>query len=642
MKHLKQMPEAIPADSTQPAYEVATQSDVMVVMRDDVRLATDVYLPACNGQPLTGPFPVLVERTPYGKHNETVRERTARDSRPVRRSDIAARFARRGYVVVLQDCRGRFASEGVFTKYLGEANDGFDTLAWIAQQPWCNGRIGTLGLSYAAHTQTALVSQRPPGLTAMFLESGGFANAYRGGIRHGGAFELKQATWAYTNAQRTGPAQRDPVIQAALAAEDIAAWFAAMPWRRGHSPLKWVPEYEHYLFEQWEHGSFDAYWRQPELYAAGHYDRFDGIPTLLMCGWWDPYAQTTTDNYLGIARRKAGIARLVLGPWTHGERSVTYAGDVDFGPDATLDGTLAENHLAFRLAWFDRWLKCETEGENPSAADDPAVRYFRMGGGSGHRTASGRLDHGGGWRTASDWPVPGTEFRPYYLQADGTLQRHVNVEEAVLAFDFDPAHPVPTIGGSITSGEPLMTAGAYDQRAHHGIFGAQPPYLPLAARPDILVFETSPLEDDMEVTGPVVIRLWISSSAPDTDFTAKLIDVHPPNADYPQGYAMNLTDGILRCRYRRSWENPELLAPGEIAEITIEPMPTSNLFKKGHRIRLDISSSNFPRFDVNPNTGEPEGRAQRRQVAINRVHVSAAHPSQLLLPIVPRPGAGRR
>ncbi|MGH8848368.1 MAG: CocE/NonD family hydrolase, partial [Polaromonas sp.] len=270
------------------------------------------------------------------------------------------------------------------------------------------------------------------------------------------------------------------------------------------------------------------------------------------------------------------------------------------------------------------------------AADDPAVRYFRMGGGSGHRTASGRLDHGGCWRSASDWPLPGTEFRPYYLQADGTLQTQIQVKEAVLEFDFDPAHPVPTLGGSITSGEPLMTAGAYDQRTHDGIFGAQPPYLPLAARRDILVFETPALEDDMEVTGPIVIRLWISSSAPDTDFTAKLIDVHPPNADYPQGYAMNLTDGILRCRYRRSWENPELLAPGEIAEITIEPMPTSNLFKKGHRIRLDISSSNFPRFDVNPNTGEPEGRAQRRQAAINRVHVSAAQPSQLLLPIVPQ------
>lgn len=639
MENLKQQPEAAPAASAPPAHEVAIRRDVMVAMRDGIHLATDLYLPARDGRALPGPFPVLVERTPYGKTNETIRERTARDPRPVSRAEVAQRFARHGYAVVLQDCRGRFASEGVFTKYLGEANDGHDTLAWVAAQPWCNGRIGTLGLSYAAHTQTALVSQRPAGLAAMFLESGGFANAYRGGIRHGGAFELKQATWAYTNAQRTGPAQRDPVIRAALAAEDIAAWFAAMPWKRGHSPLKWVPEYERYLFEQWEHGRFDAYWRQPELYAAGHYDSFDGIPTLLMCGWWDPYAQTTTDNYLGISRRGHGTARLVLGPWTHGERSVTFAGDVDFGPQATLDGTLAEDHLAFRLAWFDRWLKCDAPEGADHAADDPAVRYFRMGGGSGRRNASGRLDHGGRWCTAGDWPVPGTEFRPYYLREDGSMQAQPQPRESVMAFEFDPARPVPTIGGSITSGEPLMTAGAYDQRTHGGIFGAKPPYLPLAARPDILVFETPVLEDELEVTGPVVIRLWISSSAPDTDFTAKLIDVHPPNADYPQGYAMNLTDGILRCRYRRSWENPELLAPGEVAEITIEPMPTSNLFKKGHRIRLDISSSNFPRFDVNPNSGEPEGRAQRRQAAVNRVHLSAQYPSQLLLPIVPRTGA---
>ena len=621
----------IATHSTEASYEVATESDIMIAMRDGVRLATDVHRPARDGKPVSGAFPVLVERTPYGKNNETVRERTARDPRPTRREEVAAYFARRGYVVVMQDLRGRYRSEGRFTKYLGEAQDGYDTLAWVAKQPWCNGHIGTFGLSYAAHTQTALVSQRPPGLAAMLLDCGGFANAYRGGIRHGGAFELKQATWAYKQALLSPRAEADPVTRAALEAEDIRDWFAAMPWKRGHSPLKWVPEYEDYLFEQWEHGTFDEYWRQPELYAAGHYDAFDDIPVLLMCGWWDPYAQTTTDNYLGISRRDRGFARMVLGPWTHGERSVTYAGDVDFGPEATLDGALAENYLAFRLAWFDRWLK----GSNVRPENDPALNYFRMGGGSDRRTASGRLDHGGCWRTAGDWPVPGTDFRPYYLHAEGALHTEAPAEEAVLEFDFDPARPVPTIGGTITSGEPLMTPGAYDQRTHEKIFGARPPYLPLAARPDVLVFETAPLEADVEVTGPVVVTLWISSSAPDTDFTAKLIDWHPPNEDYPQGYAMNITDGILRCRYRRSWERPQMLEAGEVAEIVIEPMPTSNLFKRGHRIRLDISSSNFPRFDVNPNTGEAEGRARRKQAALNRIYVSARYPSRVLLPVVP-------
>ena len=613
-------------------FDVVSDIDVMVAMRDGVRLATDVHRPARDGKAAGGAFPVLVERTPYGKNNETVRERTARDARPMRREEVAAYFARRGYVVVIQDLRGRYRSEGQFTKYIGEASDGYDTLAWVAAQPWCDGRIGTFGLSYAAHTQTALVSQHPPGLTAMFLDCGGFANAYRGGIRHGGAYELKQATWAYKQALLSPRAEADPIIREALKAENIADWFEAMPWKRGHSPLKWASEYEDYLFEQWERGTFDEYWQQPELYAAGHYDAFEGIPVHLMCGWWDPYVQTTTDNYLGISRQPHGYARLVLGPWTHGERSVTYAGDVDFGPNATLDGALAENYLAFRLAWFDRWFK----GKNRATADDPAVRYFRMGGGSGRRNASGRLDHGGSWQRGEDWPLPHTHFRSYYLHGDGALSTEAPARDASLEFDFDPAHPVPTIGGTITSGEPLMYPGAYDQRTHEKLFGAKPPYLPLSARADVLVFETPPLEHDVEVTGAIVVKLWISSSAPDTDFTAKLIDWHPPNADYPRGYAMNLTDGILRCRYRRSWENPQMLEAGEIAEITIEPMPTSNLFKRGHRIRLDISSSNFPRFDVNPNTGEPEGRAQRRQIALNRVHVSPRYPSHIVLPVITR------
>lgn len=598
-----------------------------VAMRDGVLLATDLYLPM--GTP--GPWPVLLERTPYGRDAETRRERTAANPQPLRRGEVAARFAQEGYAVVVQDCRGRFDSEGQFTKYLGEANDGADTLAWITGQPWCDGNVGTHGLSYAAHTQTALASQRPRGLKAMFLECGGFANAYRGGIRHGGAFELKQATWAFRNAQN-GINHDDPAARQALAAADIGAWFQRLPWKRGDSPLQWAPEYEDYLFEQWERGTFDDYWRQPELYAAGHYDAFEGVAVMLLCGWWDPYAQTTTDNYLGLSKRSHGDVRMVLGPWTHGERSVTYAGNVDFGPTATLDGALAEDYVRMRLAWFDHWLK----GRPMPLAQDDAVRYFRMGGGSGRRTPAGRLDHGGGWHAAAGWPLPGTRFTPWYLHADGRLAPQPAEGEGTRTYGFDPAHPVPTIGGSITSGEPLMEAGAYDQCTHAGVFGARAPHGPLALRGDVLVFQSAELQEDMEITGPVTIRLWVSSSAPDTDFTAKLIDQYPPSADHPQGYAMNLTDGILRCRYRKSWAQPQMMVPGEVVEITIEPMPTSNLFRKGHRIRLDISSSNFPRFDVNPNTGAPEGSAGPRQIAHNSVHLSARHPSQIVLPVVPR------
>lgn len=599
-----------------------------VPMRDGVRLATDLYLPENLGPHEPGPLPVLLERTPYGKNEETRRERSAANPLPMRRGEVAARFAREGYAVVVQDCRGRFGSEGQFTKYLGEAHDGADTLQWIMEQPWCNGSVGTYGLSYAAHTQTALATQRPPGLKAMFLECGGFANAYRGGIRHGGAFELKQAVWALRNA-RSGSNHLEPAARQALEQADIGQWCLCLPWSRGDSPLQWAPEYEDYLFSQWERGSFDDYWRQPELYAAGHYGAFDGLAVMLMCGWWDPYAQTTTDNYLGLSRGD-GRVRMVLGPWTHGERSVPHAGDVDFGPDAVLDGALADDYVAMRLAWFDHWLK----GRPMPARQQAAVRYFRMGGGSGARTAQGRLDHGGAWRSADHWPVPGTQATAWHLHADGRLAREPAPQPGVRSYRFDPACPVPTLGGSITSGEPLMFAGAYDQTTQENTFAARPPYGPLSERGDVLVFQTEPLQQDLEVTGTITIELQVSSSAPDTDFTAKLIDQYPPSADHPQGYAMNITDGILRCRYRNSWEQPELMTPGEVVAITIEPMPTSNLFRKGHRIRLDISSSNFPRFDVNPNTGAPEGSAGPRQVAVNSLHLGGCHASRIVLPVV--------
>lgn len=611
-------------NSTTASDGSVTRRTHRVPMRDGVHLATGLYLPA----DMAGPLPVLLERTPYGKDAETRRERTAANPSPMRRGEVAARFAEAGYAVVVQDCRGRFDSEGQFTKYLGEAHDGADTLQWITAQPWCNGAVGTYGLSYAAHTQTALASQRPAGLKAMFLECGGFANAYRGGIRHGGAFELKQAVWALRNAC-SGSTQLGDAARQALAQADIGEWFLRLPWSRGDSPLQWAPEYEDYLFGQWERGAFDDYWRQPELYAAGHYGALDGVAVMLMCGWWDPYAQTTTDNYLGLAARGNPGVRMVLGPWTHGERSVPYAGDVDFGPAAVLDGALAPDYVAMRLAWFDHWLK----GAPLPQGMDEGVHYFLMGGGSGRRTPEGRLDHGGCWRSASRWPLPGTDFVPWYLGSDGSLSPQAPGRGDVRAFDFDPACPVPTLGGSITSGEPLMVAGAYDQRSSAQTFGARAPYGPLAQRPDVLVFQTPVLKEDVEVSGPITIELWVSSTAPDTDFTAKLIDLYPPSEDYPEGYAMNLTDGILRCRYRRSWESPEMMQPGEVVQISIEPMPTSNLFRKGHRIRLDISSSNFPRFDVNPNTGAPEGSAGPRVVARNSVHMGAGRPSRVVLPV---------
>jgi putative CocE/NonD family hydrolase len=405
-----------------------------------------------------------------------------------------------------------------------------------------------------------------------------------------------------------------------------------MPWRKGHSPVSAAPEYEDYLFEQWSHCTFDDFWKQPGIYAEGYYDRYADVPVVNLSGWYDPYARTAVENYLGLSRRKHGPVRLILGPWTHGDRSLTYAGDVDFGPAAPVDGNLAEEFFALRRRWFDRWLKGVANG----AEAEPPVRVFVMGGGSGRRNGAGRLDHGGRWRTAADWPLPETQWTKFYLHSDRTLGRNLPGSGArPLGYPSDPRHPVPTIGGALSSGEPVMRGGAYDQREGPTVFGAREPFRPLAERPDVVVFATPPLDHDLEVSGPVTARLWIASDGPDTDFIAKLIDVHPPSEDYPEGFAMNLTEGILRARYRDSWEEPAPMVPGEVYAITIELFPTANLFARGHRLRLDISSSNFPHFDINPNSGEPEGSMEHPRVAHNRVFVDAARPSHVVLPVIP-------
>ena len=608
-------------------------SGVMVTMRDGVRLATDIYRPAKDGKPLPGKFPVILERTPYGRNVTSRSELSVAEPTPKSRAEVARFFVKQGYVVVYQDCRGRYGSEGAFVKYLSDGADGFDCCAWLVKQPWCNGKIGTMGLSYAAHTQGALGCANPPGVTAMFLDSGGFSNAYQGGIRQGGAFEMKQVTWAHRAALEAPESEADPVRLAALKTIDIKGWFARMPWKRGHSPLSPAPEYEDYVYDQWEHGRFDDYWKQMGLYAQGFYDQFSDAAMVHMSSWYDPYPRTATDNYVGLSKRKKGPVRLILGPWTHGDRSRTWAGEVDFGKEATIDGNLASDFWQLRLRWFDRFLK----GEKNGVDTEPTVRIFVMGGGSGRRNAEGRMDHGGHWRAEADWPLPGARLTPYYLHERGRLSTETpKADSASLSYDFDPHHPVPSIGGTITSGEPVMRGGAYDQSESATIFGAQPPYLPLAARPDVLVFETEPLAEDVEVTGTISATLWIASDCLDTDFTIKLIDVYPPNPDYPQGFAMNLTDGILRCRYRDSWENPSPLTPGQPTRITIDAFPTSNLFKKGHKIRLDVSSSNFPHFDVNPNTGDPEGGGGGAwKVALNQVFIDKNRPSHVVLPIIP-------
>ena len=581
--------------------------DVVVTMRDGARLATDIYLPEGGGA-----FPVILERTPYGKDIPSRSERGPGDTEPMARGEVARYFVERGYAVVYQDCRGRYGSEGRFVKYVSDAEDGFDTCAWIVAQDWCNGRIGTKGLSYAAHTQAALGSVNAPGVMAMVLDSGGFSNAYQNGIRQGGAFEMKQVTWALRQALESPQVQADPAALAALESVDLADWFTrANTWEPGHSPLSAAPEYEDFVFEQWRSGAFDAYWRRPGLYAQGYYEAFSDAATLHISSWYDPYARSACENYVGLLGK--GPAGLILGPWTHGNRDLTWAGDVDFGSEATLQGNLAHDFLALRLAWFERHLKGE------GGPDPLPVQLFVMGGGSGRRNADGRREHGGRWRSETAWPIARTVHTSFYLHGDGGLTTAMpQLEDDARSYDFDPTNPTPTRGGAVTSGEPLMFGGAFDQGA-----------------PDVLSFQSAPLLEDVEVTGAVRACLWVSSDRLDTDVTFKLIDVAPPSADYPDGYAMNLTDGILRLRYRDSWEAPTLLEPGRRYRVEIEALPTSNLFKRGHAIRVDIASSNAPRFDVNPNSGAPEGTPGPLLVARNTLYMGRSAASHVILPVVP-------
>ena len=597
-----------------------------VPCRDGVLLATDVYLP-----PGDGPFPVILERTPYGKREVSRSERTAADPTPDKREDIAQYFVRHGYAVVYQDCRGRYGSEGDFVKYLADGEDGFDCCAWIMAQPWCNGRIGTMGLSYAAHTQASLACLDPPGLAAQILDSGGFSDAWQGGIRRGGAFELKQATWAFNQGRLSPETLADPVRAAAFAAEDLHAWFARWPWKPGHSPVRHAPDYEDYLFEQWTEGSFGPFWQKLGIYAKGWHDRYAAVPTVHMSSWYDPYPRTAVENFAGLRDAGRGTPSLILGPWTHGNRSQTAFGEVEFGPDATVD-SWAGDWRAFRLRYFDRWVKGDANGVEA----EPRVRVFVMGGGSGRKNAEGRLEHGGRWRDAADWPLPGTDFRAFHLQPGGGLDPTVPPADAApVSWTSDPAHPVPTVGGAITSMEPLISGGPYDQREREGMFAHAAPFLPLASRPDVVVFQTTPLDQPVEVIGPVVAHLWVASDAPDTDITAKLVDVYPPSADYPQGFAMNVTEGILRLRYRDDRENPRPLEPGVPVKVTVELFPTANLFLPGHRIRLDIASSEFPHYDINPQSGEPEGAWQTMRKARNTVFLDASRASAVVLPVVP-------
>ncbi len=578
------------------AYNVKIEHNFPIALRDGTMTYADVYRPDAPGA-----FPALLQRTPYDKSAPTMRMSTI--------DPIHA--AARGYAAVVQDVRGRYTSEGEFYTFVNESDDGHVSIDTIASQSWCTGKVGMWGVSYVGATQWLAAMSKPEALAA--IVPGVTASDYHEGWTwQGGAFELgfnlSWATLALTTnnfdhlANRLGlPDQRrEELIDAR---DSICEHFKKLP----------LGEVEHlkgglaqYYYDWIDHPEFDDYWRAVCI-EERHSDIT--VPALNFGGWYDIFLGGTIRNYTGMrdnggsenARRGQ---RLIIGPWIHGGSPTQIAGEVDFGLRGSA-GSFGLEERAFRF--YDHWLK----GEDNGLMDEKPVQIFVMG-----------INR---WRGEDDWPLARAEDVKYYLHSrgkantlngNGSLSPESPGHEPPDTFVYNPIDPVPTAGGGLCCDPGLLTAGAFD---HRGI----------EAREDVLVYSTPPLEEDVEVTGPVTVTLYAASSAVDTDFTAKLLDVGDC------GYARNLTDGIVRARYRTPRTAASLIEPGRVYEYTIDLWATSNVFRKGHQIRLEISSSNFPRFDRNLNTGESIAAGARFVPALQTVLHSAEHPSHVTLPVVP-------
>jgi putative CocE/NonD family hydrolase len=434
--------------------------------------------------------------------------------------------------------------------------------------------------------------------------------------------------WIFTiGAPNARAALADPFLKTALEQNGklMPQHLLHLPIRPGTTPLKQVPEYETWLVEAMRHGDNDDYWKQPGYSVVDNVDRYADVPVYHVTGWYDSWCRQNVLNWQALSKAKKSPQRLIIGPWTHGQQGRNVAGELEFPREAALQFN------EWRQRWFDRWLRDLPNG----IEKEKPVKLFIMGGGDGGKSRDGRLRHGGHWRDEDSFPLARTRFTPYYLHADGRLSpERPSGQPRSTTFQFDPSNPVPTIGGNLSSVAGLLEAGGFDQRTRaETLFAAQ--QLPLSERRDVLVFQSEPLPEAVEATGPVVVNLFVSSSAVDTDFTAKLLDVYPRSAAFPLGFDLNIGDSITRMRYRNSLEKAELMEPGKVYPVAIRLYPTANVFAKGHRIRVDISSSNFPRFDLNPNTGEPLQQHRRMIPADNTVYHEADRASHIVLPIIP-------
>src|SRR5215469_10401542 len=568
-----------PAGRTDTAkYEVIVERGVTAKMRDGVTLRADVYRPKADGK-----FPVLLVRTPYDKTNET---------------SFGLRAAVRGYVVIAQDVRGRLTSEGEWYPFKNESLDGYDTVEWAAALPYSNGKVGMFGGSYVGATQYLAAIAKPPHLAGI-CPTVTASNYHDGWTYQGGAFEQWfNESWSSGLALDTIRRRSDQGINPLKGSKVLP--LVNYPLLDAPSAAGIAPYFTDWL----AHPNYDSYWKQISI--EDHYADIQ-VPVLSFAAWYDIFLGGSIKNYIGL-KKGAGTEearkgqRLVVYVGGHaGGSSSRKVGAVDFGEKLPID----EDGVMLR--WYDWLLKGEADG----VEKEKTVRIFVMGKNQ--------------WRDEDDWPLDRAKSTRYYLHAsgganglsgNGTLGINAPAEEKADQYVYDPADAVPTIGGPLCC-QPLPTGvGPQDQR-------------PAEERPDVLVYTTPAFTKDTEVTGPVLLDLYASSSAVDTDFTGKLVDV------WPNGFAQNLTEGILRLRYRNSQEKPELANPGETYHITVDLWATSNVFLAGHKLRLEVSSSNFPRFDRNLNTGEEQARATRMVKATNVVYHDKAHPSALIVPIVP-------
>ena len=543
----------------------------MVRVRDGLRLATDIYLPSG-----TGPWPVIVERTPYGKECTSNAEIALDDRQPLTRVEVANYYRARGFAVVMQDVRGRYGSEGQFSKYVNEAQDGFDCYNWILEQNWCDGMLCTIGLSYGGHTQIAAACAGAPGIASMIIDTGGLLNAMKYSLRFGGAFELKQLTWLLRHAKIQAELEGTAPAVSALKEQDVKTAVFEGDWRPGASPLSAMPDYEQSLFDMWNAQEFEKEWQSPATCAENWLDKIPDIPILLIGSWNDPYASSMCELHDSLTKRMTVPPSLIMGPWLHGKRSLTQVGDIDFSPASTIDRLVGTTMLEARANWFHHVLS-GTKNPIPTR-----INLYQMQIGPDDLALSsdvkGNLNDNGKWIGYTKRPrVLNQEYQACSANRLEVFRADNPKTEQFFEFTTNIKDPFPTLGGAITSGGHLMSGG---------MFQVQKKLKALRAfeRPDCHAFVSSPLTNALSFIGTPEVCATVKDSDGPFDLVAWLF--HCTGRGRPDRLNWtNITDGIQRCQSKQT-------------NISVTLMSSSFNFQRGARIGLLLTTSNFPRFDL--------------------------------------------